>query len=95
VFVQLAALASVVFTVSAMPLILWRGPALGGEGNGALELLRWPGLPLVIAAVATYLVASLVNRRIADAVGAARQNQGERSAGRPPASPSSAGRSRL
>ncbi len=79
IFVQLAALSSVIFVASAVPLIVGRAEPLGtvGEG-GALALLRWPGLPIVIAIVATYVVATLVNRRFLDALMAAKQDQSSR-----------------
>lgn len=79
VFVQLAALSSVIFVASAVPLIMWRGEGLGAPNeSGALALLRWPGLPIVIALAATYVVATLVNRRFLDALMAAKQDQSSR-----------------
>jgi predicted component of type VI protein secretion system len=79
VFVQLAALASVVFVASAVPLILWRGETFGStDEGGVLALLRWPAIPIVIALGATYLIATLVNRRVLDALLNARQNPSSR-----------------
>jgi hypothetical protein len=72
VFVQLAALASVVFVASAAPLIMWQGDGtLVGERTAA-NLLRWPVLPIVIALATTYVVATLVNRRFTETLIATR-----------------------
>ena len=72
IYVQLAALASVVFVASAVPLIMWQGDGtLVGQRTTA-NLLRWPVLPIVIALASTYVVATLVNRRFTETLTAAR-----------------------
>lgn len=72
VFVQLAALASVVFVASAAPLIMWQGDGTLVGQRTAANLLRWPVLPIVIALATTYVVATLVNRRFTETLIATR-----------------------
>ena len=72
VFVQLAALASVVFVASAAPLIMWQGDGTLVGQRTAANLLRWPVLPIVIAVATTYVVATLVTRRFTETLIATR-----------------------
>lgn len=72
VFVQLAALASVVFVASAAPLIMWQGDGTLVGQRTAANLLRWPVLPIVIAGATTYVVATLVTRRFTETLIATR-----------------------
>jgi hypothetical protein len=63
VVIQLAALASVVFVASAAPLIMWHVNGTPVDDGSLGNLLRWPGLPIVIAIATTYVVATLLKRR--------------------------------
>ena len=78
VFVQLAALASVVFVASAAPLIMWQGDGTLVGQRTAANLLRWPVLPIVIALASTYVVATLVNRRFTETLIATRNEHARR-----------------
>jgi hypothetical protein len=72
VFIQLAALATVVFVASAAPLIMWRGDGTLIGQRSLANLLRWPGLPIIIALATTYVVGTLVNRRFTETMIAVR-----------------------
>ncbi len=72
VFIQLAALATVVFVVSAAPLIMWRGDGTLIGQRSLANLLRWPVLPIIIGLATTYVVGTLVNRRFTETMVAVR-----------------------
>ena len=70
---QLGSLAIIVFVSTIIPVIMTRGAVLRAVDAGSLTaLLLWPFLPLAIAIGATVVVASLVNRRVSDAVKSSR-----------------------
>jgi hypothetical protein len=69
VFVQLLTLAAVILAAAAMPILLWRRAALAGAaGEGASISLVWLALPTAVALIATYLIGTLINRRITGAL---------------------------
>jgi predicted component of type VI protein secretion system len=75
VLIQLGTLAIIVFVATVVPIVLFRGTVLNAIAEGRVAgLLVWPLLPLVIAVVATVVIANSVNRRITDALAAGRQD---------------------
>ncbi len=71
VFGRLTALAAIVCTSTAIPLILLR---LSAENSG-WSLLLWFGLSLAIAAAATYSIAIVINRRFSHVLTVTRQRR--------------------
>jgi hypothetical protein len=66
IYVQLAALAALVFLLVAGSMILWQRSVVqgttGGSGSG---MLQWLAVPALVAAVAVYAVGTLIKRRAA------------------------------
>jgi hypothetical protein len=77
VFTHLAALAGLVFACTSVPLLLWP-VGKSAEGGSTLALVLWPVVPLSVALVAAYLVATLVNRRFQDVLRGVKRNTPQR-----------------
>lgn len=88
VFVQVAALATVVFAASAIPLILWRDEVLDATApGGVVSMLRWPVFPLAIALVTTFAVGTILTRKFRDMLIDARPHRAQDDASRGLAAP--------